>query len=114
LRWTLAKRKHIADKCDGQPPPTAHLTLSEAIFYVDDDISVADGDKMEDEYDDTAVNVPFAFVAFTWFTTSLADLSDYWVINYAYSVNLTAFRSDFTDFHTHLLDSVQSVVSVLL
>jgi cytochrome c551/c552 len=25
LRWTLAKRKHIAEKYAGQPPPTAHL-----------------------------------------------------------------------------------------
>jgi hypothetical protein len=84
---------------DGQPPPTAYLSeVSEAIFHVDDDISVPDGDKMVDEYDDTAVNVSFASVVFTWFTTSLADLSDYWVSNSAYSVNLTAFRSDLTDF----------------
>jgi hypothetical protein len=26
LRWTLAKRKQIAEKYAGQPPPTAHLS----------------------------------------------------------------------------------------
>jgi hypothetical protein len=26
IRWTLAKRKHIAEKYAGQPPLTAHLS----------------------------------------------------------------------------------------
>jgi hypothetical protein len=46
-------------------------------------------DDMEDEYDDTSVSVSFTFVAFTSFAFSFVDLSDYWVDDFACSVNLS-------------------------
>jgi hypothetical protein len=54
---------------------------------------------MEDEYDDIAVSTSFAYVAFASSPSYVGDLSGYWVVYSAYSVNLTAFRSDFLDFH---------------
>jgi hypothetical protein len=54
---------------------------------------------MEEEYGDTAVSVSFAYVAFASSASSLADLSDYWVVYPACSVNLTAFRSEFVYVH---------------
>jgi hypothetical protein len=38
---------------------------------------------MEDEYDDTAVSASFTYVAFTSPASSVADLSDYWVVDSA-------------------------------
>jgi hypothetical protein len=99
LRWTLAKGKQIADKYTNQPPPTAHLSeVSEATFHVDEDINFVDNDNMEDEFDDTAVSVFFALVAFTSFTTFHFDLCDYWVADSPCSVNLTTFWSEFIAF----------------
>jgi hypothetical protein len=55
LRWTLAKRKQIAENYAGQPPPTAHLSDLPADVASEGD--AADGDALEydmqDEYDDT-------------------------------------------------------------
>jgi hypothetical protein len=101
LRWTLAKRKHIAEKYAGQPPPTAHLSdVPHDMGSVED---VAEGDAqeydMQDEYDDTEVGTSFASVAFASAASTVADLSDYWVVDSACSVNLTSFRSDFSEFH---------------
>jgi hypothetical protein len=63
----------------------------------------ADGDPLEydrhDEFDDTKVGISFAFVAFTSSASSIADMSYYWVVDSACSVNLNAFRSDFSEFH---------------
>jgi hypothetical protein len=45
-RWTLAKRKDIAEKYAGQPPPTAHLSDVHA-----DTASVEDATDCPHEYD---------------------------------------------------------------
>jgi hypothetical protein len=78
LRWTLAKRKKIAEKYAGQPPPTAHL--SDLPPYVASEGDAADGDALEydmhDEYDDTEVGRSFASVAFASAAAPVADLSN--------------------------------------
>jgi hypothetical protein len=54
-------------------------------------------DVMEDdEYNDTAVTFSFTSVAFTSSASSVADLSDYWVVDFACFVDLTALRFDFS------------------
>jgi hypothetical protein len=55
---------------------------------------------MQDEYDGTEVGTSFASVAFASATAHVADLSDYWVVDSACSVNLTSFQSDFPEFHS--------------
>jgi hypothetical protein len=54
---------------------------------------------MHDEFDYTMVSTSFASVAFASSASYVADLSDYLVVDSACSVNLTAFRSDFSEFH---------------
>jgi hypothetical protein len=102
LRWTLAKRKRIAEKYAGQPPPTAHLSDFTTDVTSDGDAAAEDALEydMQDEYDDTKVGTSFAYVAFASATTNVADLSDYWVVDSACSVNLTSLRSDFSEFHS--------------
>jgi hypothetical protein len=56
-------------------------------------------DNMEDEYDDTAVIASFTFAAFTSCASSIANFPEYLVVDFACSVNLTPFISDFSDFH---------------
>jgi hypothetical protein len=51
-----------------------------------------------DEYDDSKVSVPFSSVAFSFSLAPSRDLSQFWVIDSAFSINLTAFRSDFVTF----------------
>jgi hypothetical protein len=102
LRWTVAKRKQIAEKYARQPPPTAHLSDVHADMASVEDAT--DGEPldydMHDECDDTEVSTSFAYVAFASFASSVANLSDYWVVDSACSVNLTAFRSDFSECHS--------------
>jgi hypothetical protein len=94
LRWTLAKRKQIAEKYAGQPPPTAHLSDFPTHVASEGDAAAEDAMEydMQDEYDDTKVGTSFASVAFASATAPVADLSDYWVVDSACSVNLTSFR----------------------
>jgi hypothetical protein len=52
-----------------------------------------------DEYDDTEVDVPCNSFAFSFSVARGRDLSQFWVVDSACSVNLiTAFRSDFATF----------------
>jgi hypothetical protein len=96
----LAKRKQIAGKYPGQAPPTAHLSdVAVASAPLQDGTECPVEYDMEDEYDDTAVSVSFTSIAFTSLASSIADMSDYWVVDSACSVNLTAFRSDFYEFN---------------
>jgi hypothetical protein len=100
LRWTLAKRKQIAEKSAGHPPPTAHLSdVADASATLEDDTVCPLECDMQDEYDDTEVSVSLTSVAFTSSASSVANLSDYSVVDSAYSVSLTAFRSDFSEFN---------------
>jgi hypothetical protein len=99
LRWTLAKRKQIAEQYAGQPPPTAHISDVHAGSDPWEDAADCPLEyDMEDENDDTAVNISFASVAFASYASSVAYLSHYWVVDFACSVNLTACRYDFSEF----------------
>jgi hypothetical protein len=51
-----------------------------------------------DEYDDTKVRVPFSSFAFSSSLAHGHDLSPFWVIDSACSVNLTTFESGFVTF----------------
>jgi hypothetical protein len=65
LRWTLAKRKHVAEKYAGQPPPTAHFSdVPVDTAPLEDADGCPQEYDMEDDYDDTAVSISFAYVAF--------------------------------------------------
>jgi hypothetical protein len=44
------------------------------------------------------MSVPFSSVAFSYALAPGRDLSQFWVTDSAYSINLTAFRSDFVTF----------------
>jgi hypothetical protein len=102
LRWTLAKRKQIAEKYAGRPPPTAHLSDFPTDVASEGDAVAEDALEydMQDEYDDTKVGTSFASVAFASATAHVTDLSDYWVVDSACSVSLTSFRSDFSECHS--------------
>jgi hypothetical protein len=98
LKWNLAKRMMIVQKY-GIPggSASAHAALLSDIPADDADILPT----LEDctyEYDDTDVSVPFSFVAFSSSLTHGRDLSQFWVVDSACSINLTAFRYDFVTF----------------
>jgi hypothetical protein len=78
LRWTLAKLKQIAEKCAGQPPPTAHLSDLPADMAFEEDAANAEPLEydMHDEFDDTKVGTSFASVAFASSASRVIDMSD--------------------------------------
>jgi hypothetical protein len=65
---------------------------------IDDPDSLPTLEDCTDEYDDTEVSVPFSHVGFSSSITPGRDFLQHWVIDSAYSINLTAFRSDFSTF----------------
>jgi hypothetical protein len=52
-----------------------------------------------DAYDDTKVSEPFKYIALLSSLAPGRDLSRFWVVDSAYSISLTAFRSDFATLH---------------
>jgi hypothetical protein len=98
LKWTLAKRKMIIHKY-GTPCGSAstHAALMSDV-PIDDSDSLPTLEDCTDEYDDTEVSVPFSSVAFSSSITPGRDLSQHWVVDSACSINLAAFRSDFSTF----------------
>jgi hypothetical protein len=71
---------------------SAHAALLSDVT-ADDTDGLPTLEDCTDEYDDTEVRVPFRSVA-----SSLSpgrDLSQFWIVDSACSINLTAFRSDF-------------------
>jgi hypothetical protein len=69
----------------------------------DDDDSLPTLEDCTYEYDDTEVSVPLSYVAFSSSLTLSRDLSQFWVVDSACSISLTAFRSDFATFTPPLL-----------
>jgi hypothetical protein len=55
-------------------------------------------EECTDELDDYVVSVPFTPVAFSSSIAPGRDLSQFWVVGSACSINLTAFRHDFVTF----------------
>jgi hypothetical protein len=99
LRWTLAKRKIIIQKYDTPGDfATAHAALLSDVTAADDHDGMPTLEDCTDEYDDIEVSVPFNYVAFSSSLTPGRDLSQFYVIDSAFSINLTAFRGDFTTF----------------
>jgi hypothetical protein len=98
LRWTLAERKMIIQKY-GAPggSHSPHATLLSDV-PADDSDSLPTLEECTDEYDDTEVSVPFSSVAFSSSLTLGRNLSQFWVVDSACSINLTAFKSDFVRF----------------
>jgi hypothetical protein len=98
LKWTLAKRKMIVQKY-GLPGGSAstHAALLSDVT-ADDADSLPTLEDCTIEYDDTEVNVPFNSVAFSSSFTHGRDLSQFWVVDSACSINLTVFRGDFSTF----------------
>jgi hypothetical protein len=64
------------------------------------DASGAGPSEMEciDEYDDTEVSATFCSIAFSAYATPGRDLSQFWAVDSACSINLAAFRSKFVSF----------------
>jgi hypothetical protein len=98
LKWTLAKRKMIIQRY-GTPSGSAfaHVAMLSDV-PADDAHGLPTLEDCTDEYDDTEVSVPFSSIAFSSSLTPGRELSQFWVVNSACSINLTAFRSDLTTF----------------
>jgi hypothetical protein len=79
LHWTLAKRTQIAEKCAGQPPPTAHLSDLPNDMAFEEDAAHAEHLEYDthDDFDDTEVGTSFASVAFASSASTVVDLSEY-------------------------------------
>jgi hypothetical protein len=98
MKWTLTKRKMIVQKygtLGGSASPHAAL-LSDV--PLDESDSLPTLEDCTDEYDDTEVRVPLSSVTFSSSITHGCDLSQHWVVDSACSINLTAFRRDFSTF----------------
>jgi hypothetical protein len=98
MRWTIAKRKMIIQKYGA--PGGSHYAHAALLIDVpaDDSAGLPTLEECTDEYDDTEVSVPFSSVAFSSSLTPGRNLSQLWVVDSAYSINLTAFKSDFVRF----------------
>jgi hypothetical protein len=99
LRWTLAKRKLIIQNKYGARGGShyAHTAVLSDV-PADDSDSLPTLEECTDEYDDTEVSVPFSSVAFSSSLTPGRNLSQYWVVDSACSINLTALICDFVRF----------------
>jgi hypothetical protein len=103
LKWNLAKRKMFVQKY-GAPGGT---TYAHAALHSDvpaDEAPAADADSLPtledcaDDCDDDEVSVPFSSVAFSSSLAPGRNLSQFWVVDSACSINLTAFQDDFVMF----------------
>jgi hypothetical protein len=77
--------------------PSAHAALLSDV-PADNSGSLPTLDECTDEYDDTEVSVPFSSVAFSSSLTRGRNLSQFWVVDSACSINLIAFKGDFVRF----------------
>jgi hypothetical protein len=102
LKWTLAKRKMTVQKYGAPSGHAFHNALLSDMHMTNTDVDAhgAGPSEMEcaDEYDDTEVGTTFCSVAISSSTPPRRDPSDFWVVDSACSINLTAFRSDFVSF----------------
>jgi hypothetical protein len=98
LKWTFAKRKMIVQKYGTHGgSPYAHAALLSDV-PADDDGNLPTLEIYNDEYDDSEVSVPSCSIAFSSSLAHGRDLAQFWVVDSACLVNLTAFRSDFVTF----------------
>jgi hypothetical protein len=103
LKWNLAKRKMTVQK-HGAPGGTTSAHAAMLSDVPADDAPADDTDSLptlEDcanDYDDDEVSVPFSSVTFSSSHAPGRNLSQFWVVDSACSINLTAFRDDFVKF----------------
>jgi hypothetical protein len=80
----------------------AHAALlsdvSHEDFHVHAYVDMSTLEECTDEYDDGEVSVFFNYVVFLSSLTPGRDLSHFWVVDSACSINVTAFRTDFVTF----------------
>jgi hypothetical protein len=98
MRWTLAKRKMIIQKYGTVGGSACAHAAPLSDVPADDTETLPTLEDCGDEYNDTEVSFPFNSVAFSSSLTPGRDLSQFWVVDSACSINLTAFRGDFTTF----------------
>jgi hypothetical protein len=115
MKKSAAKRKLIIQKYGtlgiAPPPHTAHLSD----IPQDNSHDTPDAPTLEDcidEYDDTEVSVPFAFVAFSSSFSPHHDLSHFRVVDSACTINLIAFRDDFVCHRWDILVLVEWVLAL--
>jgi hypothetical protein len=92
----MAKRKLIIQKYGTHVVgfASAHIAmLSDVPTY--DPNTLPTLEECTDEFDDTEVSVPFTYVGFSSSIAPGRDLFQFWVVDSACSINLTAFRHDF-------------------
>jgi hypothetical protein len=103
LKRTLARRKLIVLKYESPNITTlAHAALMSDTPHADSSPRAAlDVPTLEEctvDYNDKGVSLPLSYVAFSSSLAPGRDLSEFWVVDSASSINLTAFRSDFVSF----------------
>jgi hypothetical protein len=78
----------------------SHSALAALLSDVpaDDSDSLPTLEECTDVYDDIEVGVPFSSVAFSSSLTHGRNLSQFWVVDSACSINITAFKGDFVRF----------------
>jgi hypothetical protein len=97
LKGDLVKHKMIIQKF-GTPCGTApHAALLSDVPTADPNV-MPTLEECTYEYYDSEVSVPFSSVAFSSSLAPGRNLSQFWVIDSACSINLTTFRSDFVTF----------------
>jgi hypothetical protein len=72
----------------------AHAAMLSVVPTYDTEV-MSTPEECTDEYDDTGVSLPFSSFTFSYSLAPYRDLSQFWVVDSACSINLTCFRSDF-------------------
>jgi hypothetical protein len=94
MQETLAKRRmSVKEYGTLGGSASAHTTLLSDVPIDDVDV-LPTLEECTNEYDDTEVSVPFTSVAFSSSIARSRDLSQFWVVYSACSINLIAFRHD--------------------
>jgi hypothetical protein len=99
LKWPMAERKMIIQThgTDVAGSASAHAAMLSDV-PTDDPDSLPTLEECTDELDDNEASVPFTSVAFSSSLAHYRDLSKFWVVDSACSINLTAFRHNFVTF----------------
>jgi hypothetical protein len=91
-KWILAKRKMIVEKYGNTGgTASAHAAMPSDVPADDADI-LPTLEDFTDEFDNTEVSVPFSFVAFSSSLALGRDLSKFWVVDSACSINFPRFK----------------------
>jgi hypothetical protein len=98
MKLTMAKRKMIIQKYGTLGGcASSHVAMLSDVSPDEHD-ALPTLEERTDTFDDTEVSVPFTYIAFSSSIAPCRDLSQFWVVDSACSINLAAFRSDFVMF----------------